>query len=168
MISELSNVILDIKCYIAHFDDQTWYILYRYDPEFRQYACTISSIKKFRLEFNTPRWHKGCETWYMFGRIHHEDLDGLSLPARIYPGGVIMYFRNGKFHRNDENGKSLPAICYSDGYLEYYRNGELHRNNDTNGQPLPAICGLDAIEYWYNGKRQINNEICNILPTNNM
>ncbi len=172
-------LVLDIKCHIANFDAESWYHLYRYDPEFRSYSQTPDGIKIYKRLFNimTQRIEHNCiiQKWTMFGRLHRENTTyGVSLPAYYDGFKRIKYYYNGLLHRdNDYTGQSLPADIYSDD-LEYindrlngiendnnihhgcfsythYKYGVIHRDPDENGIEHPAHSDLLTTTYYKNG-----------------
>ncbi len=176
MFSAFRELIPDIKHYIASFDDNLWYMLYRYDPEFRVYAESKEGIWLYRKKFTKRLQCGGNEhgllvEWRLFNKLHREcDEHGQDQPARIYEDGTIIYYQNGKRHRDDD----LPALIGPVGfyynidnklcknvddsavsYVEYCKNDLLHRSDDIDGNPQPAIIYHNELKkYFINGVQQ--------------
>lgn len=174
----LSDLVLDIKCYIASFDPEVWYQLYRYDPEFRTYSLTQDAIKIYKRLFNimTLRIVAGytVQHWTLFGRLHRENNDqDVSLPAYYDGSKTIKYYYNGILHRDNKDGKSLPAVIIVDDrdyivnlligdennilprrvYFQYehYKYGIKHRDPDENGNEQPSYHDFLFTKYYKNG-----------------
>lgn len=184
----IATVLLDIKCHIASFDPDVWYLMYLYDPEFADFVRTrgIALYKKnFNVSYITLT---GDQVWMLFGRYHREgDLPAICLKngdVRYMINGMthrdnnslghsqpacicinaIEYYYNGLLHRNDENDESLPAVIHP-GRKEYYCNGLRHRANDKNGKSLPAYVDKNGYSsYYINGKRHRYEENSIPLP----
>ncbi len=190
-MTSISALLLDIKCYIASFDESTWYLLYRYDPDFSVYAHSEEGCSVFKRIFNTMIINIfGDQEWRLLNRIHREPINGIQLPAIIGKNDIIVafymygkrhhnidhpaliiknvsksYYKNDLVHRDDDIfGKSQPAVIYQNGSLEYYKYGKLHRNNDPEtGESLPAKMDLQhgRISYYKNGVLCRDNDINN-------
>lgn len=150
------GVILDIKCYIATFNETAWFLMYRYDPEFRKYAITSEGIKKFRVIFNQSRYTIKSNTtsgrlgWYLLNIRHRENNENnIEQPAIICDNGTMKYYRYGELHRDGD----APAIINANGSVEYYKNNIRHRDNDKNGKSQPAYRTFNdsTVIYYYNG-----------------
>ncbi len=181
------DLFLDIKCYIASFDEIAWYLMYRYDSKFREYAVSSEGIKRFRTIFNQSHYTinyqgDGCTEWRLLGKLHRESGDrNKDQPAVIYDNGMLSYYKFGVLHRDGDK----PSIKHpSHSYRSYYKHGQRHRDNTINGesQPsfisnqygfeyrqndvfhregdFPAIMYADGtIEYYKNGKLHRDNDI---------
>lgn len=173
------TLLLDIKCYIATFDETVWYLMYCYDPEFTTYARNSAGITHFKKLFNTVCIESiGTQRWFLLGRVHREPINGVSQPAVITKHGYIAYYKNNKLHRENNldeeypaeiwnNGQNYyniglrhrdgdyPASIMKNGDLSYYKNGMLHRDNDTNGftQPAQILLSSSRLDYYKNGVR---------------
>ncbi len=149
----MNDLIFDIKCHIASKTEKTWYLMYRYDPEFRAYAMTQEGIKRFRLTFNwscyTAGGLSGGKTeWYLFHLLHRESDENGEQPAVIQTNGTKKYYKFGLLHRSTDE----PAIIWSDGDLSYYKNGKAHRDNDSFGNSQPSFIKTNRYyEYHFNG-----------------
>lgn len=65
----LNNVILDIKIYMASFDQEAWIKMVLYDKEFKAYACTNIGMKKFIDIFHQVKYSGALlKTTYLFGK----------------------------------------------------------------------------------------------------
>ncbi len=181
------TLVIDIKCYIATFDETAWYMMYRYDPEFSAYARSVAGIECFKKLFNNVSIDRvGNQHWYLLGVTHRESINGISQPAIITKHGYTAYFKNGKLHRDyspDEDYPAeiwrgsfdyykdgvrhregdYPAIISHRGDLEYYKNGALHRDNDVNGFTQPTRILKGILEYYKNGKRHRERDPDSIL-----
>lgn len=128
--------------------------MYRYDPEFREYATSAIGIKKFRVVFNRSCYvsrvsYVGKTEWRLLNKLHREnDENNVEQPTIIYDNGLLQYYKSGKLHRDDDN----PAVIYPGQRVEYYKNGNRHRDN-INGESQPACVypthGMEI--YYYNG-----------------
>ena len=56
--------------------------------------------------------------WYLNGKLHREDGNGVQLPAVEYASGSKLWYLNGERHREDG-----PAREWVDGYKAWYLNG---------------------------------------------
>lgn len=140
------SLILDIKYHIARYDENVWYSMYVYDPEFRTYACSIKGAKAYETLFNLSAVNIDEVTiWRMFGRIHRGSVNSIQQPAVISKEGNIIYYRNGERYRESINGIQMPALITIDGIMEYYHNGVLHREHDENGVEQPSFISKDCI-----------------------
>ncbi len=137
------DIILDIKCHIASFDKTAWYLMYRYDPEFRAYAMTKEGNKVFVQCFARVEYSDGApynidyiQRWTLFGRPHRGiDSSGEDQPAIYCKNGDICYYYNGALHRDNDK----PAFINKDGSVCYYKNSLIHRDDDEFGNSQPAI-----------------------------
>ncbi len=147
------GLLLDIKCHIASFDETTWYLMYRYDPEFAIYARSDVGIRLYKKKFNNMTiTESNDQEWRLCGKLHREcDENGESQPALICDNGTIEYYFGGMRHRNGDN----PAVLCLNDTLFYFRNGKLHRDCDVDGNAQPAIMhnnfNYELEEYYQNG-----------------
>lgn len=74
------------------------------------------------------------------GEVHRDE----DKPSRIYPDGLLIYYKCNKCHREGDE----PAFIRSD-VIEYLKYGELHRDNN-----LPAVIYSNGTEiYFKNGQK---------------
>jgi hypothetical protein len=163
------DLLLDIKTVIAAYDQEVWYLLYRHDQEFHDYAVTGRAISRFVELFTVKtvklhstkyrlfgRLHRcglpaviranGAQAWYQRGLCHR----GNDLPAVTTVYGYKAWFLNGRRHRDNDR----PAMVSSRGDQQWYQHGELHRDND-----LPALIHMNGDREWYqHGKFYRNND----------
>lgn len=164
------DLILDIKIYIALFDENVWIKMVLYDKEFFRYAYKEKALKQFVDNFHQTIDNKT----YLFGKLHsindkpilkgiadkywyyngliHRDMD---LPAIIDNTGAKCWYLYGKRQRVAD----LPAIVQGNGTKFWYYNNNIHREND-----LPAIIYTSGTKCWYNnGKSQKENGLPTII-----
>lgn len=120
-------LLLDIKKIIASFCSDVWYLLWKVDPEFREYANSHTGRLDYVRAFEEYEEIDCCKTWRLFGKFHRLH----DLPAIIFANSQDWYV-GGKRHREND----MPAIVYANGTRLWYMNGELHRENN-----LPVIVG---------------------------
>jgi hypothetical protein len=132
----LMDLLLDIKTVIAAYDQEVWYLLYRYDQEFHDYAMTNRAISRF-IELFTVKIVESNRTEYrLLGKLHRCN----DLPAMVYKDGDHIWRRRGLHHRDHD----LPAIICSDGGQYWCQHGVPHRDNG-----LPAAIYADGSMAWY-------------------
>src|SRR4029078_5296143 len=119
------SLILDVKIYIASYDEEVWYQMYLYDDEVKEY--TKLSILYFKQLFTKPIIIKDYWTEYRLLGYRHRDGDQ---PAFIYANGTKVWYQNGQRHRDGDQ----PAFIYADGSKQWYQKGQRHRDGDQ-----PAI-----------------------------
>jgi hypothetical protein len=125
-MNRTTDLLLDVKTLIASCDEWTWYLMYRFDAEFRAYAMSEHARQQF-VELFTVRTKTGdYEKYALFGECHREG----DLPAFIETSGSQWWFMGGKPHRDGDK----PAITHADGTQLWFRHGQLHREGD-----LPAV-----------------------------
>lgn len=140
------DLILDVKIYIALFDEKTWIKMVLYDEAFCLYAYTEKGKKQF---VNAFKKNISGRT-YLFGYLHSFNDE----PAEVYQYGNKWYY-NGSYHREND----LPAVIWDNGDQEWWYNGKQHREND-----LPAIMYNDGYKcWWYKGKRHRENNLHAII-----
>lgn len=144
----MNTLLLDVKIYIASFDENVWITMALYDKEFSKYA-----YKKEGLTLFVDRFHKviNNET-FLFGKLHSIN----DLPASIDANGNKFWFYDGLNHRNND----LPASIYNETQIWFY-NGSIHREND-----LPAVMYTGGAQEWfYEGERHRENNLPAIIHT---
>jgi hypothetical protein len=151
------NLILDIKKYIATFNKEAWYWLYRIDIEFREYSSSeegIREYKKIHYDVVLDSLESNKTIYYLFGIRHREG----DLPAVVFENGMCKWYKVGKLHRDGD----LPAIIEADGTQHWYINGKPHRDGD-----LPAVIYVDGTQHWYkNGKLHRDGDLPAIIYAN--
>jgi hypothetical protein len=125
----------DIKLYIASFDTEAWYKLYRIDDEFKKYACSTVGINRYINLFTEIIYKNNAYNYYIFCKLQRPD----DLPAIIRDDGAMMWYKNNKLHRINN-----PAVIYESGRQEWYYDGVLHREGD-----YPAIIVPNDIMMYY-------------------
>ncbi len=162
---QISSLIFDIKLYIAGFNADAWYLMYRYDPEFKHYAQSTDGIRLYTDLFTKIERYPNylditVEKYLLFNKLHRQpDISGESSPAVIKSDGTLKYFINGEMHRNGDNPAYVFDVaddvsCDDEKLIAaYHKNGKIHRNDDINGTEQPALIYYDgAIEYYNNDK----------------
>lgn len=135
---------MDVKLEIASKDPIAWYLLYRYDPEFRIFAQSNRGISmyidlfmevKTKLQIMCSLPDVMVTKYKLFGKLNRPG----GLPAQS--GGYATYwYKNDKYHRDND----LPAVVGMSGAEEWYINGVRHRDGDG-----PAVIKPDGTREWY-------------------
>lgn len=143
------DLILDIKIYIASFDEKVWIKLTLYDEEFKQYTITKTGINQFVNYFH----YKINNDTYLFHCLHSID----DKPA------VIRNYKNEWCYQNELHRENdLPAAIYNNNAKAWYYYGKLHREND-----LPAIIQSNGDKLWYyHGDRHRANNLPTFIKAN--
>lgn len=119
----MNDLILDVKKYIANFDEYAWFALFMFDTEFKAYASSNEGVDLFIRNF--IRRIDGYTTIPIVNLKHSiDDLPARHLQFIFKTGGVVI-------------GSDYL-------YREWYHMGKLHRDND-----MAAYHG-DLGERWYN------------------
>lgn len=157
----METLILDVKIYIASFDQEAWIKMVLYDNVFQCYACTNSGMKKFIDVFHKIKYVNGwvlarkrqCfTTTYLFDKKFNMNGN----PAVTSTYGYQEWYYMGKLHRNDD----LPAIINARGRKEWWYMGKRHREKD-----LPAIIDDYIKEWYYDGNYHRENNLHTIMYT---
>ena len=116
--NNFNNLIFDIKCHIAKFDQESWYVLYLYDADFRKYAVTEQGIKLFKELFTKCIINEELKRteYRLLGKLHRDN----DKPAVICTDGSQFWYQNGNLYRDND----LPTIIYADGKQVWYKNGK--------------------------------------------
>lgn len=133
-------LLLDVKKLIAssHFD--IWYLFWKVDFEFREYAESHAGRLDYIREFEVYEETEYSKSWKLFGKLHRL----YDLPAVVCTDGTKYWYTCGNRHREND----LPAVTCVDGAKYWYINGVISREND-----LPAIIHEDGSqEWWLNGE----------------
>jgi hypothetical protein len=136
----MDSLLLDIKTIIAAYDQEVWYILYRHDQEFHDYAVTDQAISRFVELFTVKTVDPHSTNYQLFGKLHH-----CGIPALILANGDQYWYQRGVCHR----GNDLPAIILADGYQAWYQRGQCHRCD------LPAVTLANGHQAWYQHGRRL-------------
>lgn len=139
------DLILDVKIYIALFDETCWFKMYLMDVLFKDYASTTEGINKYINTFTKT---------VIDGEVHRSLLNGIlhsihDLPAVITPARKSWYCM-GKIQRYND----LPSIISINGDQWWYSGGSKHRDND-----LPAHISNNAKCWYYNGLIHRDNDL---------
>ena len=105
---------------------------------FGQVPCVVAGR---HFQYRTCFPYDGGWEHRVNGRIHSCD----PLPALVYDGGSLKWFKYGKVHRD----KDLPAVVWCDNHnneytQEWFRNGEAHRDGD-----MPALTTKYGTQMWH-------------------
>src|SRR4029078_8301974 len=106
------GLILDIKINIASLDEEVWYIMYKYDDEFKKYTqqsnlCAQLFTKKIILNNRIE--------YRLLGKLHC-----LDHPAVIENMGIFsiqVWYKAGLKHRDDDD----PAVILATGPKYWYK-----------------------------------------------
>ena len=109
------ELILDVKMYIASYDQETWIKMMLYDDEFHHYAYSDIGKKQFVNNF----YQCINNLTYLFNKLHSINDE----PARIDYDGDKYWYYDGKIHREND----LPAVIDADGDKYWYYNGKRQR-----------------------------------------
>jgi hypothetical protein len=127
------DLLLDIKTVIAAYDQEVWFILYKYDQEFHNYAVTDHAIRRFIELFTVKTAEPNSTEYQLLGKLHRCDL-----PAVICADGYQAWYQRDRLHRCD-----LPAVIHADGTQCWYQRDLCHRCD------LPAAIYMDGTQAWY-------------------
>lgn len=142
------DLILDVKIYIASFDENVWINMVLYDKEFKKYAYKKEGLKQFVAYFTKVADNQTR----LLGRLHSIN----DLPAHTNDGNLRWYY-NGNPHREND----LPACINVNGNMHWYYNGNRHREND-----LPAITTKDEQYWFYDGEQHRENNLPAVICIN--
>jgi hypothetical protein len=131
------DLLLDIKTIIAAYDQEVWYLLYRHDQEFHDYAVTSHAISWFIELFTVKMVGLDHIEYRLLGHLHRRDL-----PAIFYADGDQAWYQRGAIHRDND----LPAVICANGDQWWCQRGLCHRDND-----LPTLILANGDQYWYHG-----------------
>lgn len=95
-------LLLDIKKLIASYNPDAWYMLWKIDPEFHEYARSHAGRLDYVRKFEICGETKNSKTWKLFGKFHRL----FDLPAIIKVDGSKEWYVNDEFHREND----LPAM----------------------------------------------------------
>lgn len=145
----MNKFILDIKIYIASFDENVWIDMVVYDEEFKQYAYTKTGAYQFANNFHETF----CNSTYLFNYLH-----SINDQPAIIDEDYKYWYSKGDRHR----GNNLPACIYADGDQSWWHRGKLHRDVD-----LPAIITKKGAKHWFHhGKKHRENGLPAFINTN--
>lgn len=143
------DLILDIRIKIASYDKNAFYLMYRYDDEFKKYAHTTEGIEAYESLFiikNTLPYsgiYYYCLSGIFDGRYDGRPHSAFDIHTIIYKNGIKVWYKYGREHRAYDR----PAVVYPNGKMEWYFNGKRHRANGK-----PAVIWHDGSEeYWIDG-----------------
>lgn len=97
------DLILDVKIYIASFNQEAWVRMFLYDDEFYAYACTKEGCNKFVDNFYDYENNK------LFDKLH--SIGDKCIKINNYRA----WYYGGCVHRDND----LPAIMYDNGFKQW-------------------------------------------------
>jgi hypothetical protein len=159
------DLVLDVKILIASCSEHVWYIMYRFDDEFRVYAkteparvlfvalftkCSRDSVAPHAIYSLFGQFHRegdlpavitrNSRVWYRAGMRHRDDKPAYECDHSHATEQLHMWYQYGKLHRDDDQ----PAVVWEDGAQSWYQHGEMHRDCGK-----PAIIGPNGYAGWY-------------------
>lgn len=147
------DLILDVKIYIASFDQEVWIKMVLYDDAFKQYAYTLGARQFIEL------FHVKDEKGTLLFGLNHSIYDQ---PSYIWKDGTLEWRYLGKRHREND----LPSVIYNSKYWQLH--GKMHREND-----LPASIHVSeqyrthGDKSWsYHGKLHRENNLPAVIRDN--